>query len=440
MSYGSDGKYSPPPPMDSSSTRPLRELLVAAVLVTIAVIPLLFPRLPPESRDVYCGSLIDVRGPVRVFLNCDSDEFLLLAKNPALVLTPEHRTRQSRPLYGAIGWAFAAPFRVLGVSGRSGRLSGQYLPEYVGFIVLNWVLLIASVVLFKRLLGADSFFETRMLVPSAVLLVNEVTKAFFWTPHLQVFNIFIPVASLYLFWWMQPRLRTLTWGQVTAIGLLLGLGNLAYGAFAMTAAGAVLCILLGDGVGALRTQPGPRALRTTLLAAAFLTPLAAWMAFAKARTGTFYSHEIVVYRQFVWLADSASRGEFALFADLVQKLTDYLKTLATVALFPVLALAAVGLMTIVAAGRLSLRDEEGHTDRAILWYLLANIPFFALMGFYRTRLSWTIVPPLLLLLGHTIGRLERAMSHNGRAALRAGGAAIALGYVAYWFVRVGPYS
>lgn len=426
--------------MVSSSRTRLREILVAGLLVTMAVIPFLFPRLPQASRTLYCGSLIDVWAPVRVFLNCDSDEFLLLAKNPALVLMPEHRTRQSRPLYGAIGWAFAAPLRALGVSGRSGRLSGEYLPEYVGFIVLNWVLLIASVVLFKRLLGADSFFETSMLVPNAILLVNEVTKAFVWTPHLQIFNIFIPVASLYLFWWMQPRLRTLTWRQVAAIGLLLGLGNLAYGAFAMTAAGAVLYLLLGDGADALRTQPGPRALRATLLAAAFLTPLGVWMAFVVARTGTFYSHEIVVYRQFVWLADSASRGGAALLADLVRNLADYLKTLATVALFPLLALAAVSIMTIAAGVRVPRTDRERDTSRAVLWYMLANIPFFALMGFYRTRLSWTLVPPLLLLLGHAIGRLELALSHNRRGALRAGAAAMALCDVAYWFARVGPYS
>jgi hypothetical protein len=39
--------------------------------------------------------------------------------------------------------------------------------------------------------------------------VNEVSKAFFWTPHVQMFSFFTAVASLALHQWMQPRLPTL---------------------------------------------------------------------------------------------------------------------------------------------------------------------------------------------------------------------------------------
>jgi hypothetical protein len=69
-----------------------------------------------------------------------------------------------------------------------------------------------------------------------------------------------------------------------------------------------------------------------------------------------------------------------------------------------------------------------------------NIPFYALMGFYQTRLSWTIVPPLLLVLGTQIGRLELALSDRARLALRAGVVGLTISYLAYWIAKAGPYS
>ena len=65
--------------------------------------------------------------------------------------------------------------------------------------------------------------------------------------------------------------------------------------------------------------------------------------------------------------------------------------------------------------------------------------FFAFMGFYRTRLAWTIVPALLLILGREIGRFERAVPAGAGLAVKMGVVGIALGYSAYWFARAGPY-
>jgi hypothetical protein len=71
--------------------------------------------------------------------------------------------------------------------------------------------------------------------------------------------------------------------------------------------------------------------------------------------------------------------------------------------------------------------------------LLVDVLFFAFMGFYRTRLAWTIVPALLLILGREIGRFERAVPAGAGLAVKMGVVGIALGYSAYWFARAGPY-
>jgi hypothetical protein len=429
------------------------ELVIAGVLVTTAVACLLLSPGPArETESVLCVKVIDIWGPVRLTINCDSREFLLLAEKPWRVLTLEHRERQSRPLYGAIGWTLALPFRALGleslglrVLGRqvilgSGQPYGRYLPEYAGLLFLNWLVLVASVVLFRRLLAARSFLETCMILPLAVLLVNEVTKAFFWTPHLQVFNILLPVASVYLFHWMQPRLPLLSLPRIVVIGLLLGLANLLYGAFAVTAVGAALCVLLGEGFPALRKQFATKILSGVLLLASFIAPLAAWSAFLVARTGSFYSSEIVEYRQFVWVLDSWSRNAYDFSADLSHNLAAYMGTLIAVTAFPVLALTALAIVAYAMGVAWQPADRDREMGRAIQWYLLANVPFYALMGFYRTRLSWTIVPALMLILGAQIARLELAISGRARLAVKAGVVGLAISHVAYWIAKAGPYS
>ena len=419
----------------------LREILVAGLLVTIAVGLFLFQPLPEPSELEYCGTPTHVWGPLNVFVNCDSGEFLLLAKHPSLLLTPAHRTRQNRPLYAALGWTLAWPLRALGVEsigrrvlgaepiGRTGRLYGDYLPEYGGFLLLNWVLLVASVVLFTRLLDAQSPVAIRALLPLAVLLVNEVTKAFFWTPHFQIFNVFIPVASIALFRWQLSPSRIVTWRAAAAIGLLLGVGNLAYGAFALTAGGAALCLVIGE-----RKLP-----KAILLLALFFLPLAAWIAFVTARTGAFYSEEIARFRQFVWLADGAFRGIGPFGTAVSENLSTYLTMLAEVVIGPALMLGVAIAAARIAGGRSRPTDRERPTARAIAVYVLVDVLFFAFLGFYRTRLAWTIVPALLLILGREIGRLERTVPARAGLAVKMGVVGIAVGYSAYWIARAGPY-
>jgi hypothetical protein len=419
----------------------LREILVAGLLVTIAVVLFLFQPLPEPSELQHCGTPTHVWGPLNVFVNCDSGEFLLLAKHPSLLLTPAHRTRQNRPLYAALGWTLAWPLRVLDVEsigrrvlgaepvGRTGRLYGDYLPEYGAFLLLNWVLLVASVVLFTRLLDAESPVAIRALLPLAVLLVNEVTKAFFWTPHFQIFNVFIPVASIALFRWQLSPARIVTWRDAAAIGLLLGVGNLAYGAFALTAGGAALCLVIGE----------RKLSKAILLLALFFLPLAVWIAFVTARTGAFYSEEIARFRQFVWLADAAFRGIGPFGTAVSENLSTYLTMLGAVVIGPALMLGVAVAAARIAGGRSRPTDRERAPARAIAVYVLVDVLFFAFMGFYRTRLAWTIVPALLLILGREIGRLERAVPARAGLAMKMGVAGVALGYTAYWIARAGPY-
>ncbi len=420
----------------------LRETLVIAVLALVSMaLFLVSPRVPRGQEVAQCVTVMELAGPVHLTINCDSFEFVSLAHTPALLLAPSHRVWQSRPLYPVAGWVAALPFRLVPTAlvapllARAGDARfGPYLPEFVGLLLINLELLVASVVLFQRLMGTPALFSPWTLLPLAILVVNEVTKAFFWTPHLQMFNLFAPVASLALFGWLRPRLATLRLRYFAVMGLLLGLGGLLYGAFAVTVIGVGVCVLVCEG------RLAVKALRLLLLLAAFAAPIALWIGFVVLRTGSFYSHEVAKYRQFVWMADALAQGLPTFLVDLGRNLAVYSGMLITVALFPCLLLAAALLARLTVSGPpgVSRRDKTGRF--AVRVYLLAALPFYGLLGYYATRLAWSLVPAILLLLGLELQRLDAAVKGRPRLVLEAGLVALSALYVVYWVVRAGPYS
>lgn len=155
----------------------------------------------------------------------------------------------------------------------------------------------------------------------------------------------------------------------------------------MTAGGAVLCLLFGGHDAPFGGRISRRLLRSLVLLSAFFTPVLAWPAVVIATTGSFYSQEIDFFRQFIWMLDSFQLGGIkSLARDMVWGLTSFRRVFLPVVAFPLLILMAI------VAGRLAMRCESvflsestRHTRNGIIWFLIADVSFFALLGTYETR-------------------------------------------------------
>ena len=409
----------------------LKSVTIAVPVILLAMTGFLFsPRVPAGEEAANCVSVIDI-GPAHLHLNCDSGEFERVAANPSLMLS-SNRTRQNRPLSVMLGWTLAKPFHMMGVATGSA--------EYAGFITLNFLLLLCACLLFTRISGARWLLDPLTLFPLSVIVVNQVTKAFFWTPHLQIFNILIPIASLALFRWIFEEAHPLGWWRAFLLGVALGIGALAYGGFAITAAGAAICIMAGRLVRVLRVFFGAAA-RAGLLLLAFLAPTAAWTTFVTYRTGSFYSREIDHYRQFVWMTDSLQTGGFsALLKDFAMMSGEFGDTLRVVMPFSLLTVGALATLLYARGGLREIVRGNEMLLRSIVVYVTVDLLFFWLMGFYASRLTWTIVPAVALLIAVEMQALDRVASDGGRRALRGASAVATVLYMAYWYVRPGPWS
>lgn len=432
--------------------------ILRAALIVSAVVPFLLvaPRPREATRFYWMLTIVELGGPVHVVKNVDSWEFEHDAEHPGDLFTFAHRHWQSRPLSIGLGWLLSQPFRLAGMPTKQimtpeqGReLVGKppypsvynaYSPQYAGYILMNWMILVVSVLLLKPLLRGRSFFEPRVFPAVSLLLVNMVTKAFFWTPHVQIFSVLLGVASLILIRPLLPRARTLRLRDASLIGVVIGIGSLAYGAFAVAAGSAALVILFGDGKDALMRELRRRVTVCLTLLSSFFVPAIVWAGILVLRTGAVYSPETQRYHEFVWIYEQIPNGPRVFLPLLAKHLSSYIGFAVHVAIIPSLLMAAL----VIFFYRLQIPERLVHSDddsrHAAIFYLIANSAFYASMGFYAERLAWTITPALLLILGLQMGLVDSRLTGKRRLLFRAAVIATGAGYAIHYIAKSGPFA
>jgi hypothetical protein len=104
----------------------------------------------------------------------------------------------------------------------------------------------------------------------------------------------------------------------------------------------------------------------------------------------------------------------------------------------VFAFPCVLLVVLSALERFGDVTREIKTDRrflaeASMTYFTFAIPFYALLGYYASRLEWCLTVPLILLIGFKLSRLR-----TGWVSTAAGLAAAV--YIGFWVMTLGPFS
>jgi len=144
----------------------------------------------------------------------------------------------------------------------------------------------------------------------------------------------------------------------------------------------------------------------------------------------------------VWMGPALALGLPAALGAFGDRLVQFLHTVASADVAP----PVFGFIGLHGLGWLSRRRQWGPVDglgpdRQALRYdvglfLATSVPFFALMGYYAVRLTYTMVPALALLAGLALPDLP---SRIRRAVVAAGSMLAGV----WWLVHVlkaGPYS
>ncbi len=422
------------------------------VLITASLAGVLagahFLLLAPMISHPFCATPVRVNRFMAYPLNCDSILFLKLAHHPADLLvranfghdSPAQRAaaarrlrmdhlRQSRPGYVALS---ALATRMLGSAAAKlglDRVYGESNTAYIPLILINLIVVVAAVVLLAWLLRRFGAPSSVAVALCSLLIVNDLMKAFFWTPHQQMFVLLTPLVTIAAGRWLiLERPRELA---VASVGFGLGLGALIY-ANVIICLGVLTVILLARGWRGL--------VQALTLCLAFAVAPVGWILICLKIAGSYLDRDITFYREFIWLPQAFGQGWRVFSARLELASMSSIRELMGADGLVLGVIAACMVAAILAGVQLGAATRQ---DKAILTAAGLTVAFSLWFGWgigiVATRVMFDAFPALLVLAGWMATRFAT----RSRATLLVASYGLALIAVANALQVVlthGPYS
>jgi hypothetical protein len=379
----------------------------------------------PKTEKDYCGQYIHLGTHAGFTFNCDAADYCMNADSPARMLG-DSAVRQSRPLFVLLASAIGHPLQWLTnkldlpLFRSMGEEAGRYAGFYMGYILLNFLTLLLSLIFFESIamyITGRSVNKWILLAFQVILVSNEITKAFFWTAHQQFFALLTPLITIWLVLRLTAQKRTQA--EIAMLSFMCGLGMLLYGNFLTSFGTIVIVAYLTD-----RKVHLVHLLKNTTL---FLLPTIAWISFCIYHHGHYYNHEVVVFRQLVWMKDALNISVGNFFSALTNNITAYLSSFGEMAFFIVAAIVAA----------ISIGKQLAHPPRALQSFITTGIilaVFFMILGYYEERLTYTLLPVCLCIILLAYNR-KRGEEQYPAVYLLA-----ALAWHMYTVLSYGPFS
>ena len=397
----------------------MRNKTIFLLIILLVNISFLFSG-PPDNKgpESYCPHrYVVLNSFMGVPVNCDEFVFIGAAVQPSYLVQKDFQ-RQNRPGYimsgSALGYTIyymLYPFHESIKSFAFKKLSGQFsYPQlekavlygsvYAGFILINFLILFLTMLLFeKSLVMVSGNWKNQpwlFWMCLVMLISNQVTKTFFWTAHQQMFTLFTPVACLYT--------GLLVYNQGSAekpmviIASVGGLLLLVYGNFLLIMA-VILCSYLMKQRTLKKAVTWRRFSTLAQTVLIFLLPTLLWIIYLRVNGIIYYNHEISRFRHFVWIKDSLNISFGFFLNKIYRNVITFLQTSGS--LLP----TALFLLTVIVFRQWKFKMVPGirkdlfttATRNIIVMSLLLFLAFLWLMGAYADRLTLSLAPLLLFI-------------------------------------------
>jgi len=444
LGFHSPGPTKPPAPATPEPAAPARRhdgatfLLCALTTLAVAHLFLLSPLIPKP----FWAFPIRLSAHLGFPLNWDSPLLMDLALSPERLLQAGSVSLpQNRPLYI---WLTAGLTQALAPLARASGLADLYgvpHPAFLPGIVLNWGLLTLAFFLFWRLVGrlGGPFAVYAAALCAIPFLANDIVKAFFWTLHMQFFNLLVPVLGILVCRSVLAG-SPFSFSKTFLVGLGLGASSLAYESFVFIVPAIAAAFFLKAKPAGAKAY-GREGLAACLLAVGFALPQLVWMAAIRMRTGGFRRAPFQTDRDFVWLADSLSVGVGETLTRLFSYFVLFLRTLwAACGL-----LIVCGVLLVFIGSGLGLRLSPSNparraTLRAAWLTFFSAVTLLFFMGQYLERYSFFVGPVLLVLCGLWLMRVLEKSARAVRVGIYGAFATVGVVWLIYQVAKYGPYS
>ena len=389
---------------------------------------------------------IHIAGPFSVSLNCDSPAFIHDALHPGDLLMPDSHFRSrpgliiaaaalssllsaADPLFERVGPTMIAPDTA--ACDTRDVLGKDSIRTYTAYFIIDIIILSLCFVTYWKIISnylKISIIYNVILCVSLLFVLNDNSKMFLLSPHTQFFNILVPLVCTYLCvkGLTDERFEgreMFTWSFVGGLGILI------YGTFVLLLPSMIAATTIRHW---REGQTGRRwaslIIRFAGMSVLCILPGLSWFLFTVHASGE-YPYEMSHAGEFAWMIDFASEGL------MVVPLTLLRNIFVTVQLG--VYQAAPALLSLTALLLVAL--WQGVPPRALFRQLgalplsaglvgLIFVVFWGMDGLLSWRLSYCIVPPLIVLTGAVAallrGRIHRRIWHRVEGAATLGAVAI----------------
>lgn len=395
--------------------------------VSIFII-ILFLFSPKPFQNQNCGSYVTLNSFSGFIIDADSHQYLMLSANPSSLLSKENTARrQNRPIYIYVTNLLAQPIKFIFEGfiqtsladkiGIKGFLSSDkiikkltwnnvpdkekvndYLknedfivgivPYYISYVLLNFILLFFSVFLFKKLLNKFSISPTIIYWLSFIIVSNSIVKSFIWSAHEQMFLFLTPILIIFVIYTFLFEKYKRNFYTTT---FLFGLSALAYGSFVLYLPVLILSLFyLDKNLRNIYTQKLNYKIHTVL----FLLPTFSWIFICKYFSGNYYNHEVERYRELVWIIDSIKIDFITLFKNSIINILTFL----FISIRAVLPFLIIWLLLNKKIKIAKIKFDNQNIIALLYIALFTFTGFFAVLGYYAYRLSFSISVLILILI------------------------------------------
>lgn len=286
----------------------------------VLVFLLFFLLQPAPTPESICGAYFQfLHDKLGFYVNCDTGGFTTPLKDPSLLFEPGF-IRQNRPGYILGGYLLSIIPSLIIRFFHNGDLVFYSVPleDYLGFILFNFLTLVLCSYLYCTLLISKFYIPVKIVIASLpFLLGNNILKVFSYSPHTQIFNILYPLLCIKAFYVFLDA--KLSYKRIISFSLLCSFCLLIYPSFLIVYISGISGMLYKSCMNVLHTknihnptfQPLSSIISLTeIIKPIFLSisilffPYFLYTSLVTHIAGYYYSPEISLYRQVVWIYDA----------------------------------------------------------------------------------------------------------------------------------------
>lgn len=402
----------------------------------------------PKPKETFCGYYFEINSYAGFVINCDAGVFCTSARYPANLLKA-NATRQSRPLYIILGTLIGYPinflFNVLDINLDQNIYDSNeatpYIPFYIGFVLINFIILFIGIFLFDSILTSMGINKYLIYLLSMFLICNDVTKAFVWTAHQQMFSIFSPIFIIFIMWKIISD-SSFSNKIIFIISFIGGLLLLVYGNFILFLPCILFSLLLRKKLED-KFRIGAFTKIASTASIIFAIPTIMWIITVTISAGYYYNHEIVGWRQVIWIFDTLQVG-FQKFIEQFLIFTNSYFSTFSYEILPFIVFSVV--LYIISYFYRQINTNTAKINikctlfrKIVFLNFIGYFIFFWLLGYYSTRLTFTIVAPLLFYIAVELDYIIKKNQIFRKIILSGLSVSVVL-WIVFHVVKYGPFG